>query len=228
MGNDEIRKLYGQLKGLRELVNSLEFISLTTVQDYNDVVTALSGIMKKDFSMFSYTPRPGIIMSGTEIQSYRLKEKLVQFLSSLEYGYNLSESVVEIGSVYNSIKDKELKERCSDILTAPGNFDRVINQATLVLENRIRTKSKSGRTLIGTNLVNTAIKTDASKSILVVSKDKDEQSGIADICRGMMSAYRNITHHTITDQYTREDALKVCAFIDNLLQIIDKSVVQKP
>jgi hypothetical protein len=29
------------------------------------------------------------------------------------------------------------------------------------------------------------------------------------------------------DKFTREDALKVCAFIDNLLQLVDAAVVKK-
>jgi hypothetical protein len=36
-----------------------------------------------------------------------------------------------------------------------------------------------------------------------------------------MLAFRNPTHHHIADTYSREDALKVCAFIDNLLGTID-------
>ncbi len=39
---------------------------------------------------------------------------------------------------FDSLADTELKQRCSDILKAPAHFDRVVNQATLVLEDRIR------------------------------------------------------------------------------------------
>ena len=42
--------------------------------------------------------------------------------------------------VENYIHDKELRDRCLDLLEAKGKYDRVINQATLVLEDRIRTK----------------------------------------------------------------------------------------
>jgi len=38
------------------------------------------------------------------------------------------------------IKDAELKSRCSDLLSAPGAYDRVIREATTILENRIRNK----------------------------------------------------------------------------------------
>jgi len=37
-----------------------------------------------------------------------------------------------------------------------------------------------------------------------------------------MLAFRNPTHHYLSDSFKREDALKFTAFIDNLLQIVDK------
>ncbi len=40
-----------------------------------------------------------------------------------------------------------------------------------------------------------------------------------------MGAFRNPTHHRTTDRFSREDALKVCAFIDNLLRAIDEAEV---
>ncbi len=36
------------------------------------------------------------------------------------------------------IKDNELRERCSDLLNSPGNYDRVILEATTILEDRMR------------------------------------------------------------------------------------------
>ena len=41
------------------------------------------------------------------------------------------------------IKDTELRDRCTDLLAAPGNYDRVIREATVVLEDHIRHKVDS-------------------------------------------------------------------------------------
>jgi Protein of unknown function (Hypoth_ymh) len=98
--------------------------------------------------------------------------------------------IIEIGSIYNSIQDEQLKALCADLLSAPGNFDRVINQATLVLEDRIRTKSGSRNGAIGVALVNEVIKADPNKSVLKISDDKNEQEGYASILRGVVGAYR--------------------------------------
>ncbi len=35
--------------------------------------------------------------------------------------------------------------------------------------------------------------------------------------------FRNETHHRISDNLTREDAMKIVAFIDSLLSILDKT-----
>lgn len=106
-------------------------------------------------------------------------------------------------------------------MSSPGNFDRVINQATLVMEDRIRKKSKLEKNDIGVALVNKALNSDSTKSKLIISDNADYRRGICDICRGIMAAYRNDTHHYLSSSYTREDALIVCSFINGLLKMIN-------
>ena len=130
--------------------------------------------------------------------------------------------------ISNYIHDKELRDRCLDLLEAESKYDRVINQATQVLEDRVRTKAKLTDRLEGVRLINAALNPDPSKTVLKVSNDPDEQQGFCDICRGIMLAFRNPTHHHLTDKITREEAFKVCAFIDTLLPLIEKSTVSTP
>ncbi len=122
------------------------------------------------------------------------------------------------------IEDHELLDRCKDILLARSNFDRPINQATLVLEDRIRKKSLPGAALVGEGLVNYAFKEDISKTVLQISKNPDEQRGFTSIIRGIVPAFRNRTHHHVINSFTQKEALRVCAFIDVLLRIIDCSI----
>jgi hypothetical protein len=146
-------------------------------------------------------------------------------VSYLEYVYNISSHIIEIGSLYNSIQNEELKGRCADLLSAPGSFDRVINQATLVLEDRIRNKADTDESLTGAALVNHVLNSDLSRAILKLSDDEGEHRGFCDICRGLMAAFRNPTHHKISERFSREEALKVCAFIDNILRVVDRAEV---
>jgi len=220
----QLKAFYGQLKGIRELCGIEKVVTKHVGDDYNQIVKDISPIIDKDCSSFLlpsdfwYTDFGGKGFA----QSHRIQAKLFQFMAYLESAYNLPGDFIEIGSIYNSIKDEELKSRCSDILSSLGNFDRVINQATLVLEDRIRVKSKLSD-LTGVTLVNKAINSELKKSVLQTSDDPDEHEGMAHICRGIVLSYRNPTHHRIIENYTREDSIKFCAFIDILLTIIDNS-----
>jgi len=122
------------------------------------------------------------------------------------------------------IQDEELKTRCQDILLASSNFDRPVNQATLVLEDRIRKKAQPPHKLVGENLVGYAFNEDLSKTVLrVASSDSDDQRGFTQILRGIVPAFRNKTHHHIINSFSREEAMRVCGFVDVLLRVVDSS-----
>ncbi|MEP0829438.1 MAG: hypothetical protein HRF51_13040 [bacterium] len=135
-----------------------------------------------------------------------------------------SERTARRAAIDYLIEDTELKDRSKDILLARSKFDRPINQATLILEDRIRKKSQPSRALVGENLVNYAVNSDLSRTVLKVSDNSDEQKGYADIIRGVMLAFRNMTHHHVIDSFTREDSLRICGFIDVLLRVVNSAV----
>ena len=123
------------------------------------------------------------------------------------------------------IVDDALLDRCGDILLASSNFDRPINQATLVLEDRIRKKAQPQKNLVGEGLVNFAFNEDLSRTVLrIASNDPDDQRGFTQILRGIVPAFRNKTHHHIINTFSREDAMRVCGFIDVLIRVVDHSV----
>ena len=125
------------------------------------------------------------------------------------------------------IQDAELRSRCGDILLAAGNFDRPVNQATLVLEDRIRKKAQPPKKLVGEGLVGYAFNEDIARTILAVpGNDADDQRGFTQILRGVVPAFRNRTHHHITNTFSREEALRVCGFIDVLLRVVDNSIMR--
>jgi hypothetical protein len=126
------------------------------------------------------------------------------------------------------IQDPELRSRCADILMASSNFDRPVNQATLVLEDRIRRKAQPPKKLVGENLVGFAFNEELAKTVLqVASNDGDDQRGFTQILRGIVPPFRNKTHHHIVHGFSREEALRVCGFIDVLLRVVDNSVKLK-
>jgi uncharacterized protein (TIGR02391 family) len=224
--NDRLRIAYARAQGLRNTIPLTGLVRGVPARDLNTVIDSVSDLIGDQAPQLK-VPESGFYESNGEWCNLDvLRSKLGQFLSLMEFAYQPSNKVVEVGSLYNSIQDSDLKARCSDLLSAPGNFDRVINQATQVLEDRIR--KLSGAEGTGVPLVNTAINSNLDRALLRISEDREEHEGIAHICRGIMLAFRNPTHHHLTDDISREEALKVCAFIDTLLATIGRARIAKP
>ena len=124
----------------------------------------------------------------------------------------------------NLIQDRALRARCIDLLTASASYDRAINQATQILEDRIRKKATPPTHMTGEPLVGFAFKDKLSETILQVeSGDADDQRGFTQILRGIVPAFRNKTHHHISEKFSQEDAMRVVGFIDVLLRVVDDS-----
>jgi uncharacterized protein (TIGR02391 family) len=136
----------------------------------------------------------------------------------------LSAKAMYKATIASLIQDDELRERCADLLVAKKHFDRAINQATLVLEDRIRHKAQPLKDLVGESLVGSSFNEELAKTVLQVSSgNSDDQRGFTQILRGIVPTFRNKTHHHVTASFSREDAMRVCGFIDVLLRIVDSS-----
>lgn len=208
--------IYGRLRGLDEALNLLSHETVIDghyADDLSSIADQLGKILHEDLSHFRAPPNA---QWGSDTETYtrvsHLKGRVIQALRFLETGFHLGAEVVEIGTLYNAIRDAELRSRCADLLSAPANFDRVINQATQVLEDRIRRKWNPSASQTGPNLVRAALPQNPQAGSLVVSDSAEEQEGIGHIGAGLMLAFRNPTHHHLTDKFSRENALKVCAF----------------
>lgn len=122
------------------------------------------------------------------------------------------------------LQDAELRGRCKDLLLAGRHYDRVVREATTVLDNRLKTTAGIDQ-MNPTALVGKVLNPDPVKAVIVVSAQRDEQQGFFNICSGVMLAFRNRAHHTLSNSFTQADALKVCGFIDTMLQIIGNGTV---
>jgi uncharacterized protein (TIGR02391 family) len=119
------------------------------------------------------------------------------------------------------IRDDELRARCSDILSAGGQYDRVIREACVILEDRVRKAAGFGKDKMGTGLMQSAFSTKGGP--LQLSDHEQEQVGYMQIYAGIMAAFRNAAGHNVVDSYTQEDALRFVSMIDLLLEMVSRA-----
>lgn len=221
-----IKKIYYLLLGIKESITYKDhLISQKVINQYNDYLDELESLL--DENLQSYKIDRSETYSDKTYNPYLVLSQLNQIIMYLENMHiNTSDyQINKIGYLYNSIIDKELHDRCGDILLGEGAFDRAINQATQILEDRIKKKSKMEETsLIGLPLISKSIHPKIDQTILKFSDEPDIQEGYSNIFKGLISVYRNPTHHSLKFKCNREYALKFCSYIDELLKILEGSV----
>jgi hypothetical protein len=166
-----------------------------------------------------------------------------------QFWYNAKEHVIRIineaiGNIENNtilseeiepvlpIKDEALRKRCLDLLEAPGNFDRVINQATQVLEARLRDSVSyeklcevmpEAKEHIGEPLANKLL--SPSKPVIVISDKQIERVAFHKMVVGIIAYLRNPSHHSLDDKTEWALAWSVVGIIDSLLSQLKNSYI---
>ena len=227
----EIKKLYYFLCGKEKSVSestSEKFVSDILCYRFNNLLNLLKNIINDntlDLFLIEKEETNGRHLTIGEMKNHicPVIEYLKNFyIESGEYQIN------KVGYLYNSIEDGDIKARCGDILLGDGPYDRAINQATQILEDRIKVKAElEDSNLIGTALVSKAIHSSLDETILKLSDKADIQLGYSNLFKGLISIYRNPTHHTLSFECSREYALKVCCYIDELLKLVEQSEIIK-
>jgi len=229
MSRRTIEGNYARLLGLRDalILEINTFVSRDFAEDYSSILQNLRDESDDVFLNFDLPDHIWRNHSDPMFQANKppLNSKVKQIISYLGNLHTASRRIVEIGSVFNLISDQELKSRCSDLLSADEHFDRVINQATQVLEERLRFKLPDLSEAIGMALVGQAMHKDPSESRIRFSDVPNEQEGYTALFRGVVGAFRNTSHHRFMAHVTREQALQICAFIDNLLAALDAAEI---
>lgn len=228
MDKKELIKIYNLLNGTYKAIQaqSEKWVGVNDINKFNDLLDNIYEITDDELVIMYKMQK-----SEFHGDNYCLKDTLlIKILPIIEYVNNIyidnkEETIQKVGALYNSIEDTELQKRCGDILLeASGAFDRVINQATQILEDRIKKKSGlENTTLIGNSLVSKAIHSKLENTILKFSDDPNVQEQYAALFKGIIGVYRNPTHHGLDYECSREDALKFCAYIDSLLKEVEKA-----
>jgi hypothetical protein len=132
------------------------------------------------------------------------------------------------------IHDEELKSRTSDLLAAPGNFDRVIREATTILEDRIRRKVPfddlaklipAAGDQTGDALVNRLAN---PSSPIIVFGEHHVQTRLFRMLGAVIAYLRNPVHHAIDDSVKWSWAWSVVGLIDQLLEQVANAKYERP
>lgn len=128
-------------------------------------------------------------------------------------------------SLPSLIADDELRERCEDLLAADYHHDRVIREACVILEDRVRKAIGAGKEVVGVSLMERAF--GPKSGLLRLSDEDQEQLGAMHVYRGVMAFFRNAAGHNLIDSYTQEEALRFVVFVDLLLSMVGKVTGQR-
>lgn len=231
--SEEKRKLVEEMAGLYSQLNVEQLYQSPDHRDSKAWLSEIAAILKNldesDFQAFLNHRQhlyPSIQLvtrkhAAEQIDGF-IRQKVAEY-KRYDFSYLDREIEKHPQDLTDYIHDKELRDRCLDLLNLESKFDRVVNQATQVFEDRIRAKAELTERIQGVDLINKVLNADLNKTILRVSNNPDEHEGFCHISRGMMLTFRNPSHHQLTDEVSKEDALKLCGFVDVLLSILDKA-----
>jgi hypothetical protein len=127
------------------------------------------------------------------------------------------------------IVDEELRKRCLPLMKAiegagsPDQFDTVIREMSVVLEDRVRGVSGFSGKASGGDLFSLTM---AKEPVLVrFSAEKDVQEAAHLFFRGYSGLVRNEVMHRLVRSYTRERVLQLLGLVDYLLDLLSRAEV---
>jgi hypothetical protein len=128
------------------------------------------------------------------------------------------------------IRDPELRKRCLDLLAQfreDGQHDRldtVVNEATRILEDRLRLLSKAPATCVGVDLAKHAFGTTPN---LIVSDIPAEQESAHLLYRGVFGFIRNSVHHRLIGNLQPERVLQIVGMADYLISVAEAAQTKR-
>ena len=130
------------------------------------------------------------------------------------------------------IRDPALRSRCLDLLAQfreGGQHDRldtVVNEATRILEDRLRSLSGAPPTCVGVDLAKVAFGSPNPR--LIVSDIAPEQEAAHLLYRGVFGFVRNSAHHRLLGTLQPERVLQVVGMVDYLISVAEAARREKP
>jgi hypothetical protein len=129
------------------------------------------------------------------------------------------------------IRDPILRKRCLDLFAQfredgeHERLDTVVNEATRILEDRLRLLSGAPTTCVGVDLAKYAFAGPSPQ--LIVSDISSEQEAAHLLYRGVFGLVRNSVHHRLVGTLQPERVLQVVGMIDYLVSVAEAARLQQ-
>lgn len=122
----------------------------------------------------------------------------------------------------NDFFDEELANRCFHHFDR-GDYQDAIQNAFIVLEERIRSTAGISQDIVGNELCQQAFDPDGGP--LATGETGGERAGVRDLFRGMFLAFRNASHHRFLDEehLDGERAYSLLCTINMLLKMTEEA-----
>ena len=159
----------------------------------------------------------------TEIKNVKVSKEVVVTEKTKDFNAKTNTKILEYTKERIYIYDDDLRTRVANLLKEEmdGQYDTALREVGVVLEDRIRRRSKAVASLHGDDLIQFALNPQ-NGALLVVGEQKNRQA----FCRlitGFAEYIRNPNAHTLTGDVARERAIQVAAFADYLLSVLEEA-----
>lgn len=129
-------------------------------------------------------------------------------------------------ALWIDIEDDVLRSRCKALLADTDHYDRVVREASVILESRVRAAARLDKTTIGVDLMAQAFRPDGGR--LHLSDVRSEQLGAMEMFKGLMGFFRNDAGHHVVESWTLDDAVRFVGCVDLLLKLVARAAYVGP
>lgn len=123
------------------------------------------------------------------------------------------------------IRDEELRRRCLDLFAQfredgeHQRLDTVVNEATRILEDRLRGLSGAATECTGVDLARHCFSPQVAR--LIVSDVQAEQEAAHLLFRGVFGFIRNSVHHRLVETLQPQRVLQIVGMVDYLISVAE-------
>ncbi len=206
------------LRRRRHMIASRPFVSKAMLEAVDQQLAHLEE--KTQIGVFRTATPYSLLISQLPEAAAELSPALPQVAAVLG---NARPRPVVLDSI--EIRDSELRKRCLDLLAQfreDGEHDRldtVVNEATRILEDRLRRLSGAPATCVGVDLARHAFGPPSPR--LVASDVAAEQEAAHLLYRGVFGFVRNSVHHRLVGTLQPERVLQIVGMVDYLISVAE-------